>query len=448
MAQVRDMTKGNPTGHILAFALPMLLGNVCQQLYSMVDTAVVGKVVGVTALAAVGAAGWLDWLVLGFVIGLTQGFSILISQRFGAGDLPGMRKAVAMSGLLTAVAVLVVTTLSLLLCGPVLRLMNTPEASYPLAHQYVLVIFMGIPVTMCYNLFSGMLRALGNSRTPLYAMIIASGVNVALDLLFVARFHWGVRGAAAATVLGQLCSAVFCLLAVLRVPQLRLSRADWQRDPATLRQLTRLGLPIAGQNTIVSVGGVIMQGIVNGFGVVIMAGVSAAMKLCGLLEMAGLSIGSSMHTFAGQNLGARQYGRIREGVKKALLISVSLAVLCGLLGLIFGRQLLSLFVNMQEAQAAEVIEASYAFLRVICIMLFSLYTLFIFRSTLQGMGDAVFPIASSFLQVFMRTAVTWGLTRLWGAHGIYVGDTLAWFSAGVFLMLVYIRRINRLDPKR
>ena len=448
MAKIRDMTQGDPTGHILAFALPMLLGNVCQQLYSMVDTAVVGKVVGVTALAAVGAAGWLDWLVLGFVIGLTQGFSILISQRFGGGDLGGMRKAVAMSGWLTAIAILIVTTLSLLLCGPVLRLMNTPETSYPLAHQYVTIIFLGIPVTMCYNLFSGMLRALGNSRTPLYAMIIASGVNVVLDLLFVAGFHWGVRGAAAATVLGQLCSAVFCLIAVARVPQLRLSREDWRVDRPTLRALARLGFPIAGQNTIVSVGGVVMQGIVNGFGEVIMAGVSAAMKLCGLLEMAGLSIGSSMHTFAGQNLGAGRYGRIREGVKKALVISISLAVLCGLLGILFGRQLLSLFVNMQEAQAAQVIEASYAFLRIICIMLFSLYSLFIFRSTLQGMGDAVFPIASSFLQVFMRTAVTWVLTRMWAERGIYVGDTLAWFSAALFLMIVYIRRIDRLDPKK
>ena len=448
MAKVRDMTHGDPTRHILAFAVPMLLGNVCQQLYSMVDTAVVGKIVGVTALAAVGSAGWLDWLVLGFVIGLTQGFSILISQRFGAGDGPGMRKAVAMSGVLTGAAILIVTTLSLILCGPVLRLMNTPETAYPLAHQYVQIIFMGIPVTMCYNLFSGMLRALGNSRTPLWAMIIASGVNVVLDVLFVAGFHWGVRGAAAATVLGQLCSALFCLAAVLRVPELHLKREDWRFDAATLRALSRLGFPIAGQNTIVSVGGVVMQGIVNGFGEVIMAGVSAAMKLCGLLEMAGLSIGSSMHTFAGQNLGAGQYGRIREGVKKALLISVSLAVVCGALGILFGRPLLSLFVNMQEAKAAEVIEASYAFLRVICIMLFSLYTLFIFRSTLQGMGDAVFPIASSFLQVFMRTAVTWVLTRLWAEHGIYVGDTLAWFSAGVFLMIVYIRKINRLDPPK
>ena len=444
MAAVRDMTKGDPAGHILAFALPMLLGNVCQQLYSLVDSAIVGKVAGVTALAAVGASGWLDWLVLGFTIGLTQGFTILISQRFGAGDMPGMRKAAAMSMLLTAATILVATTLSLSLCGPALRWMRTPEDSYPLAFRYVRIIFLGIPITMCYNLFAGMLRALGDSRTPLFAMIIASGVNIALDLLFVAGFGWGVQGAAAATVLGQLCSAVFCLAAVRRLPQYALKREDFAPDGAVLRELARLGFPIAGQNSIVSVGGVIMQGIVNGFGVVVMAGVSAAMKISGILEMIGLSIGSSMHTYAGQNLGARAYGRIREGVRKALAISITAAVLMGALGMLFGRQLASLFVDTADPRAAEVIAVSYDFLRVICVMLFSLYSLFIFRSTLQGMGDAVFPVLSSFLQVLMRTAVTWALTLVLAERGVYIGDTLAWVSAAAFLMVVYRRRILRL----
>ncbi|MBQ4088620.1 MAG: MATE family efflux transporter [Clostridia bacterium] len=448
MAKVRDMTQGNPVGHIIAFAFPMLLGNMFQQMYSLVDTAVVGKICGVESLAAVGSAGWLDWLVLGFVIGLTQGFSILISQRFGAGDLQGMRRAVAMAGYITVAAIVIVTTVSLSLCTTVLRWMNTPIESYDLACSYVQVIFMGIPVTMCYNLFAGMLRALGDSRTPLIAMIIASITNIVLDLLFVAGFDMGVRGAALATVTGQLFSAVFCLIAVLRVPAFRLTREDWRIDPSTLRMLARLGLPIAGQNMIVSIGGVIMQGIVNSFGVVIMAGTSAASKLCGLFEMAGLSIGSSMHTFAGQNLGAGRYDRIRDGVKKAVIIAVSIAILCGILGIIFGRPLLSLFVDMTAETAPQVIDAAYRFFTIICIMLFSLYSLFIFRSTLQGMGDAVFPILSSLLQVFMRTVVTYILSRFLAEKGVYIGDTLAWFSAGIFLMIVYSRRINRLDPRK
>lgn len=448
MAKVRDMTKGNPAGHIIAFAVPMLLGNVFQQMYSLVDTAIVGKICGVEALAAVGSAGWLDWLVLGFVIGLTQGFSILISQRFGAGDMQGMRRAVAMSGYITAAAIAIVTSVSLALCGTVLRWMNTPVESYDLACQYVQVVFMGIPVTMCYNLFAGMLRALGDSRTPLVAMIIAALTNILLDLLFVAKFDMGVRGAALATVTGQLFSAVFCFVAVMRVRAFHLTKNDWKIDTATLKHLTRLSLPIAGQNMIVSIGGVIMQGIVNGFGVIIMAGVSAASKLCGLFEMAGLSIGSSMHTFAGQNLGAGCYDRIRDGVKKAVIIAVSIAILCGALGIIFGRPLLSLFVDMNAPTAPQVIDEAYEFFVIICIMLFALYMLFIFRSTLQGMGDAMFLILSSLLQVFMRTAVTYVLARLLKETGVYIGDTLAWLSAGLFLMLMYFRRINHLDPQK
>ena len=448
MAQIRDMTKGSPARHIIAFSLPLLFGNMFQQLYSLVDAAVVGKAVGVEALAAVGSAGWLDWLVLGFVIGLTQGFAILISQRFGAGDIRGMKRAVAMSVYLSVAVMAVATTISLALCPHALRWMNTPGESYDLAVSYVRVIFLGIPVTLFYNLFAGMLRSVGDSRNPLIAMLIAAMLNIGLDLLFVAVFDMGVEGAALATVLGQLCSAVYCLIMVLRVPVLRLSRPDLRIHVPTLRSLARLGIPIASQNTIVSVGGVIMQGIVNSFGVIVMAGISAATKLSGLLEMAGNSISTAMHTYAGQNLGAGNYRRIREGVHKALIIAVSIAVVCGAAGILFGRQLLSMFVDMSSADAPMVIDAAYTFFRIICVMLFALYSMFIFRCTLQGMGDALNPIASSLIQVFMRTVVTYMLARIMDEMGVYIGDTLAWVSAGIFLLIVYTRRINRLDPKQ
>ncbi len=444
MAKVRDMTKGSPVKHIIAFAIPMMLGNMFQQLYSLVDTAVVGKVVGVEALAAVGSAGWLDWLVLGFVIGLTQGFAILISQRFGAGDIKGMRRAVAMSGYLTAAVILVVTSVSLALCPHVLRWMNTPAASYGLACQYVQIVFMGIPVTMCYNLFAGMLRALGDSRTPLIAMIIASLMNIVLDIVFVASFNMSVRGAALATVVSQFCSAVYCFAVVLRMQEYRLSRDDWKLDMPTIKTLSVLGFPVASQNTIVSVGGVVMQGIINGFGVVIMAAVSAASKLSGLFEMAGSSIASAMHTFAGQNLGAGEYERIRDGVKKAIMVAVSVAVCCGIIAVVFGRSMLTMFVDMSTENASLVVDEAYRFIRIIGIMYFALYSMFIFRFTLQGMGDAVFPLTSSVIQVFMRTVVTFFLAKLLGELGVYIGDVLAWCSAGVFLMIVYNIKIKRL----
>jgi putative MATE family efflux protein len=444
MAQIRDMTQGSPTRHIIAFALPVMLGNIFQQMYSMVDTMVVGNVLGVEALAAVGGAGWLDWLVLGFVLGMTQGFSILISQRFGSGDHAGMRRAVTMSALMTAATIIVVTTLSVSMCRQMLMWMNTPAESLDLAHKYLRVIYLGIPVSMSYNLFAGMLRALGDSRTPLVAMIIASLVNIVLDIVFVAYMGMGVEGAALATVLGQLFSALFCLMAVRKVPYFILSREDWRIDKATLKRLSRLAFPIAGQNTFVGVGGVIMQSIINGFGVILMAGVSTAARLSGMLEIGASSVGSAMHPFAGQNLGAGRYDRIRDGVKKALMVAVSIAVTLGIIGIIFGRPLLGLFIADDTANADLVLDAAYNYFRVLCIMMFALYALHVFRSTLQGMGEAVFTVASSFLQVLMRTAVTYGLSRVLGETGICIGDTLAWFSAAAFLMVVYIYKMKRL----
>lgn len=447
MARIKDTTKGKPLALIVAFALPMLLGNAFQQLYSLVDTAVVGKVLGMEALAAVGAAGWLDWLVLGCLIGMTTGFSIVISQRFGAGDMPGLRRAIAMSCALSAASVILLTTLSLTLCGPVLTWMNTPPEALPLSIAYITVIFSGLPVSMCYNLFSAILRALGNSRTPLVAMIISSIVNVVLDVVFVALFRWGVRGAAGATVIGQGCAALFCLFSLSKIDFIRPHRADWKPDGATIGSLLRLSLPVAGQNTVVSIGGLVLQSIANGFGVAFVAGYSAAAKIHGLLEMTGISFGSAMATYAGQNLGAQQYRRIRDGVRQALLVTVCMAILCGAVGILFGRQLTLLFISTDATAVDEVIAASVLFLRTSCSMLVFLYALFILRSTLQGMGDAVFPILSAFLQVLMRIGMGLLLPRFLGSWGVYIADVSAWVFAAIMLFFAYRARINRLNPE-
>ena len=440
------MTVGDPTKHILLFALPILLGNVFQNLYSMVDAAVVGKLIGVEALAAVGSSGWLDWLVLGFIMGLTQGYSIMISQRFGASDISGMKNAVSMSIILTACISVTVMIVSVSLCGTALDLMRTPASSYPLAKQYATVIFLGIPISMSYNLLAGMLRAVGDSRTPLAAMIVASFTNVAFDLLFVAVFRWGVRGAAGATVLGQAVSTVICLIAVIRNEIFRLNRENWHVDFGVIKRLTGLGLPIAGQNLIIAVGGVIMQSIINSFGVIVMAGISAAAKFSGLLETAAMSMGSAMHTFSGQNMGAGRYDRIREGVKKAALIANAVAVVMGALAFIFGRQVLKLFIDMDAESAQAVLDSAYYFLRVLGASLFALYSLQVFRSTLQGLGVAFATIVSSLFQVFMRTAVTYMLTLRFGEKGVYYGDSLAWTAAFLVMMFVYLKKIRVLAP--
>ena len=446
MANVKDMTKGTPIKLIVTFALPMLLGNAFQQLYSLVDTAVVGKVLGTAALAAVGSAGWLDWLVLGCMLGLTTGFSIVISQRFGAGEHDKLRQAITMSAVLTVISIIVLTTGSLLLCGPVLRAMNTPAEALPLAVTYSSTLFKGLCINMTYNLFAAILRALGNSRTPLIAMVVASIVNVVLDIVFVAYFGWGVAGAAGATICGQACAAIICLLSLARIDFIRPKKSDWKLHMPTIRRLLTLGMPIAGQNVVVSVGGLVLQSIANGFGMAFVAGYAAAAKICGILEMAGWSVGSAMATYSGQNLGAKAYSRIRTGVRHAIVVAVIMAIICGAVGIIFGEPLTMLFVSEDADSLSEVVASSVLYLRVYGSSLFTLYALFVLRNTLQGMCDAFFPIASAVLQVAIRIGLGYLGAWLWGGFGVYIADCGAFVGAAIMLYFAYRARINKLDP--
>mgnify|MGYP002295328799 CR=1 FL=1 len=264
--RIKDMTKGRPAGLILGFALPLMLGNVFQQLYTLVDAMVVGRFVGVEALAALGAADWLNWMVLGIITGLTQGFGILMSQRFGASDLEGLRKTIAMSGLLSALAAGILLALSLSLARPLLLLLNTPANILADALTYLCICFCGIPVITAYNAFSTTLRALGDSRTPLYAMVIAALVNVGLDLLFVCVFGWGVAGAAIATVVSQVASAVYCFFNVRKITILQVLPGDLKPSRDLTLTLLKLGFPMALQNAIIAMGSMVVQFVINGYG--------------------------------------------------------------------------------------------------------------------------------------------------------------------------------------
>ena len=241
MARVKDMTKGSPLKLILGFALPLMFGNIFQQLYSMVDTIVVGRVVGVEALASVGAASWLDWLVLGIVMGMTQGFGILMAQRFGAEDREGLRRSITMSVYLSVIMAVVFTIVSLLITRPLLELLQTPDNTIDGAERYIRIIFSGIAIIVTYNMLSNVLRALGDSRTPLYAMITASLVNIGLDILFVAVFNMGIAGVAIATLIAQVCACVYCFIGIRKISFLRLAKEDWRLDKGVIRRLLALG---------------------------------------------------------------------------------------------------------------------------------------------------------------------------------------------------------------
>ena len=318
------------------FALPLMLGNVFQQLYTLVDTMVVGRFVGVEALASLGAADWLNWLVLGIPTGFAQGFSILMSQNFGAGEQDELRRSVAMSIVLSAIIAAATLAVSQIFLVPTLKLLNTPENVLPGSILYLRIYFSGIPITMAYNLLSSMLRALGDGRTPLKAMIAAAITNVVLDLLFTVAFGWGIAGVAIATVIAQCVSAVYCFIANAPAERAASQREHFDMRRDIVAHLLRLGAPVALQNTIISIGGLCVQYVVNGFGFIFVAGFTATNKLYGLLEMAAVSFGYAISTYTGQNLGARNFSRIKRGVKSSIKMAILTSAAIGALMLVIG----------------------------------------------------------------------------------------------------------------
>ena len=439
----RDMTSGSPLGLIARFALPIMAGNALQQFYSLVDSLVIGRVEGVTALAAVSASGWLDWLVLSLAMGLAQGFAIRIAQEFGAGDMGSLRRSAGQSILLASAATLLLEALAQGLLAPILRLLSTPQDTFALTLRYLRIIFAGLPLVMGVNLLGGFLRSVGDSRTPLFAMIASTLCNALLDVLFVALFRWGVAGAALATTLSQGASFLFCLRAVAKLPFYRVGRADLKADPRLSRALLRLGVPIAFANLVISVGGLILQRVVNGFGFVFMAGFNAASRMQGLIEMAGSSLGSAVGTYAGQNIGAGRMDRVRQGVRQSLVFALLLALAVGLPMLLFGRQLLSLFVDDDPALVEQVLTYGSRFLTVMSLSLPALYFLFVYRSALQGMGDTFIPMLSGFMELACRVAAVLLLPLVLGEWGVYTAETAAWLGAAVLLAAGYYRRLRR-----
>ena len=445
--RTKDMTQGSPTKLILFFCLPILAGNIFQQLYSLVDTFVVGRVEGVTALAAVSSAGWLDWTLLGLAMGLAQGFAIQVAQSFGAGDYDELRQAVGQSLTLSALVVLLLEIVSQVLLRPVLTLLNTPPDTYELTCLYLRIIFGGLPVVMGFNLLAGFLRSVGNSRTPLIAMITAAVCNIALDILFVASFHWGVAGVGIATVISQGLSCIICLVAVMRLPVLRVSVKDLRLTPDIAPRLMKLGLPIGFQNFIISIGGLVPQGVVNAQGFIFMAGYSAAGRLQGLIELAGTALSAAVGTFTGQNYGARKLDRVKLGLRRSAQIGTGMAIIVAAVVLIWGKDLLRLFIQDDPAIVEQVLTFGHRFLIFMGSGLFALYMLFVYRSTLQGLGDTFLPMISGIVELFMRIGSALLLPLFMGEWGIYLSEIMAWAGAAVLLIWGYYRRIRLLSQR-
>lgn len=445
--RVRNMTEGSPIRLILAVAFPLMLGNIFQQLYTVVDAQIVGSVVGVSALAAVGAADWFNWLFLGGVQGLAQGFAIPMAQAFGAGDHAKLRRCVGNAVVLAVITSVVITLLALALISPVLTMMSTPDEIRPMSTTYLIILFAGLPVVMGYNLTAGILRSLGDGRSPLYAMVVAAVLNIGLDYLFVAGFGWGVGGAAFATILAQAFSCLFCLQRLSKISLIHPSAADLRPDSAICVQLMRLGTPIALQNVIIGVGGMVVQSIVNPLGVAFIAGYTASNKLYGVLEVAAISYGYSVSTYTGQNLGAQKPVRIRKGVHAAAITGVLTAGIITGLMFLFGRSIIGSFISGTPDEIAAATQVGWEFLCLMSVMLPILYLLHIYRSALQGMGNTVMPMMSGLAEFFMRTGAAFLLPGLIGYQGVFWAEILAWIGADLILLPSYYADLKKVSAR-
>ena len=437
-ARIQSMTGGTPGKLIFTFALPLMLGNVFQQLYTVVDTMVVGKYLGVDALAALGASDWLNWMMLGIVQGLTQGFAILMARAFGAGDCGRLRDVVGSSALLSAVFSLLLVGLGQLAARPVLLLLQTPGDILPNTLLYLRIMFMGVPIVTAYNLLACILRSLGDGRTPLEAMVVASATNIGLDLLFVMVFQWGIAGAAAATLIAQLVSGLFCLYHVSKLELLRLERSNFRLEAGETLRLLGLGFPMAFQNCVISIGGMIVQFVVNGSGVLFIAGFTASNKLYGVLEIAATSYGYAMITYVGQNLGARKYQRVRQGMRAALAIALATSVVIAAVMLALGRGILSWFISGTPQEVEQTMSIAYFYLSVMSWALPILYILHVVRSAIQGMGNTALPMVSGVVEFVMRTATALCLPLAVGEIGIFFAEPAAWIGADVVLVTSYL----------
>ena len=442
-AKVRDMTKGNPGRLILMFAVPLMVGNVFQQLYTMVDTVVVGQVAGVQALAALGAVEWIMWMVLGVSSGITQGFAILMAQDYGARKWKQLKKTVAHSYVLTTITAVLLFLTSQIFAHWILSFLNTPDNIIGMSLLYLRIVFCGIPVVAAYNVFAGVLRSLGNSRTPLVAMVIAAGINIILDLVFVAGFHMGVAGAALATVIAQCFSALYCFIIVRKIEIVHITKEDFRAVPGLNRKLLSLGTPILFQDVIISVGGLAVQFVVNGYGFLFVAGFTATNKLYGILEMAAISYGYAIVTYVGQNLGAGQITRIKKGVHISGFLAFLTSAFISVMMFIFGKHILRMFISGDPAQTEQVLGIAWHYLSIMASVLCILYFLYVYRSALQGLGDTMIPMLSGVVEFFIRVGVALLLPKVMGQNGIFYAEITAWTGAAVLLAVSYYIRIRK-----
>ncbi len=437
MSRVTDMTSGNIAARLLSFSFPLILSNIGQQLYMIADASIVGLGLGVRALAAVGATDWCYWLFLWTVIGTTGAFATFISRYFGNRDTERMNRALGASIRLCAVIAVVVTAVGLLSAWPLLRLLNTPSDIIGQSATYLLTMLAGMPIVFAYNMAASILRALGDGKTPLFAMLIAAVLNVGLDLVFVLALPFGVFGAAAASLISQLFAFLYCFLRIRKTEGIDLSHGRGRPLPGMQREMLMLALPIALQYIVLSLGGIVLQSTVNVQGSVFVAGYTATTKLYGLLEAVSIALGMAFATFTAQNYGAGNFGRIKKGVYVSSLLCFLFALLFGALVLFLGEGMLSLFLDKGDPATPLAMPIALRFLRILGAFLFILYLIHIFRNVLQSMGISRWSLLSGFSECAVRILMAKVFILPFSTDALFFAEPTAWLGALLTVCIPY-----------
>ena len=442
---ITDMTKGDPLKHILLFSVPLLIGNIFQQLYNIADLVIVGRTLGIDAFASVGAVAPIFFLITFVIVGLTNGFAVVTGQRYGAKDISGVKNSAVISTIISIVVTVVFSVVFSLLINPILNWMNVPQNIYHNAFWYIEIIVLGLLATTMYNLLASIIRALGDSKTPLYFLIIASLINIGLALVFIKIFNMGVAGSAVAVILSQAISFVLCVIFIkYKFPILHLSKKDWMvkfdKDFwMSAYEHLRIGFPMAVQFSIIGISILIIQSVCNSFGSNVIAAMTAALRIEQIATLPMVSFGVALAAYVAQNYGAKKFIRIRLGVIKTSTINIVLSIFMALLMRVLGTDIIRVFIGSATDQ---IIDIAHKYLLVSTVFYFFLGQIFIYRNALQGMGEVKFPLLASVAELIMRSFAAVYLAMRFGYVGMFYSGPIAWVSASAILFFGYLHSIK------
>ncbi len=443
---IQNLTQGRPSKLILLFALPLLIGNLFQQLYNISDILIVGRLLGIKALAALGATSPIFFVFLLISFGFTGGLTVVTAQYFGANNIHALRKTVTHAIMSSSVLCLFMTLILVVFLKPILRVMNVPSEIESDAYTFMSILSLGLSMMVFYNLFAGFIRALGDSRTPLYFLIFSTLLNIVFNFILIYYFKMGVAGSAIGSVCAMTIACILCGLYIwFKFPIIRLKRSDFIYDSKIMKKQLKIAFPMALQFSVLSLSMMVIQSACNAFGSDVIAAFTAALRIEQLATQPLLALGMAMATFSAQNWGAAKLSRIRQGVRFTALLSLVISIISSFAVRYIGRDMISVFL---EEDNNFIIETGKEYLSISTLFYFFLSMIFIFRNTLQGMGKAIIPLAASLTELFMRSIAAIFLAKALGYRGIFYASPIAWVGAMLVVTIGYALTLKKIRAKK